>query len=308
MTNNNNENKYKKYLYPVDRRTFLRHMVWWGITVIPPLGFMAIEGKREIDKTELTYHHIKSDKIKENLKIVHLTDLHLNDDAFRDNTIELINNQEPDLILMTGDYINIDESKTIHMSLIRDYVNKLKSRHGIYASFGNWDFGYEDIFFQGTKVIPIRDSFIRIQIGANQLNLIGLDYYPKDQWINQKTEKILKKIDSDTYNILLHHIPDLIEDIAPSGKVDLYLSGHTHGGQIRIPFLRYFTNDVKGEFPYYGAIVTLSKFRTKYQSGMFTVGNTRLFVGRGIGVGPIFPIRIFCKPEIGILDITPDRR
>lgn len=297
---------FKKYLYPADRRTFLRHMMWLGTGIIPISGFSLVEGRREIDEIELTYHHFKSDKLKKTIKIVHLTDLHFEEDNIRENTIDMVNNQQPDLILMTGDYTNTLFGEKINQKIVKDYVNKLKSKYGIYASFGNWDVGFENSIFNGTEVRTIRDNFVELEIEGNIINLIGLDFFMKDEHINFKADKVLKRINSDTYNILLFHAPDLIEHISPTGKIDLYLSGHTHGGQIRFPFLRYLTNDLKGEFPYYGAVITFSKFGTKYQSGLFTMGQTKLYVSRGIGVGPLMPLRIFCRPEIGIFTIGPD--
>jgi hypothetical protein len=76
-------------------------------------------------------------------------------------------------------------------------------------------------------------------------------------------------------------------------NVDLYLSGHTHGGQIALPL--------------YGAIITLSKFGKKYESGMYTVGDTILYVNRGIGFEPrpAPPIRFCARPEITVFDIAP---
>ncbi|MBF0473523.1 MAG: metallophosphoesterase [Nitrospirae bacterium] len=292
---------------PINRRTFLRNMMWLGTGVIS--GFSLIEGRREIDKTEITYHNIKTEKLKKNIKIVHLTDLHLDEGSRRLNTIELINNQEPDLILMTGDYTNSNYYHQVNQSIVKDYMNSLRSIYGIYSTFGNWDIGYERRMFNGTEVKTIRDSHVEIALGEDRINLVGLDYFKEDNYTKFKTDKIFKQINSDTYNIFMYHTPDLIEDISQSGKIDLYLAGHTHGGQIRVPFLRYLTNgagDLNSEFPYSGAIVTLSKFGTKYQSGIFTVGQTKLFVGRGIGVGLHITIRIFCRPEIGVFTIGHD--
>jgi len=288
----------------VSRRAFIRNIILLGTGLIP--GFSFIEGRRELDKTELTYHNIKTDKLRKNIKIVHLSDLHLEKGSTRENTIAMVNNLKPDLILMTGDYTNSNYGHIVNLTVLKDYVNNLRAEHGIYATFGNWDIGHETKLFVGTDVRPIRDSHLEISLGQDIINLIGLDYYKGDTFTRYKTDKIFRGINSDNYNIFLYHTPDLIEEISPSGNIDLYLSGHTHGGQIRIPFLRYFTNGLEGEFPYSGAIITFSTFGTKYQSGIFTVGQTKLFVSRGIGVGPILPIRIFCKPEIGVFTIGPD--
>ena len=76
-------------------------------------------------------------------------------------------------------------------------------------------------------------------------------------------------------------------------NVDLYLCGHTHGGQIAMPF--------------YGALITMSKFGKKYEAGMYTVGDTILYVNRGIGMdgGPAPRVRFLARPEITVFEIHP---
>ncbi len=84
---------------------------------------------------------------------------------------------------------------------------------------------------------------------------------------------------------------DLIEDLK-NLNVDLYLAGHTHGGQIALPI--------------YGALITLSKFGKKYESGMYTVDDTILYVNRGIG-GHASAVRFFARPEITVFEVGPKR-
>jgi hypothetical protein len=83
-----------------------------------------------------------------------------------------------------------------------------------------------------------------------------------------------------------------VEDLNGT-NVDLYLAGHTHGGQIALPF--------------YGAIITLSKFGKKYESGEYRVGNTILYVNRGLGLAGGFnpKMRFFARPEITVFDLKP---
>jgi len=89
---------------------------------------------------------------------------------------------------------------------------------------------------------------------------------------------------------LLYHTPDVIEEASASG-VDLYFAGHTHGGQIRLPF--------------YGAIVTFSKYGKKYEVGKYIVGATTLYVSRGLGMeGWQLPrIRFLSPPELVLVEL-----
>ena len=105
----------------------------------------------------------------------------------------------------------------------------------------------------------------------------------------------MQKFPAENYSILLYHYSDLAESLKGL-NVDLYLSGHTHGGQVRMPF--------------YGAIVTLSRFGKKYESGMYDINGTKLYVNRGIGLEntPAPKVRFLCRPEITVFDIHPPRQ
>ena len=105
---------------------------------------------------------------------------------------------------------------------------------------------------------------------------------------------LVANIPQAPYSIFLHHWSDFVEDIEDA-NVDLYLCGHTHGGQIALPV--------------YGALVTLSKFGKKYESGLYQVGKTTLYVNRGIGFerDPAPKVRFFARPEITVYEIKPRR-
>jgi predicted MPP superfamily phosphohydrolase len=90
---------------------------------------------------------------------------------------------------------------------------------------------------------------------------------------------------------VLYHYPDLIDRLA-SKQVDLLLAGHTHGGQIALPF--------------FGAIVTLSKGWKRYERGLYRVGESYLYVNRGLGTD-LPAIRFFARPEIAVIDLIPPR-
>ena len=94
----------------------------------------------------------------------------------------------------------------------------------------------------------------------------------------------------DAVNILLQHSPDFLEEAAEAGY-DIYLAGHTHGGQVRIPF--------------YGAVITMSRFGKRYEAGLYSMRDTRMYVNRGLGLeGGWAPrIRLFCRPEVTVLNL-----
>jgi len=122
------------------------------------------------------------------------------------------------------------------------------------------------------------------------ISISGLNFDRAGMW-----PELLADLPEDRFNILLYHMPDLIEDVNDLG-VDLYLCGHTHGGQVALPW--------------YGALITFSKFGKKYESGLYRVGETRLYVNRGLGFEPrpAPPVRFCARPEIAVFDLVPARR
>jgi len=101
----------------------------------------------------------------------------------------------------------------------------------------------------------------------------------------------MRGVGESEFTLLLYHSPDLIYEAAELG-VDLELGGHTHGGQIRVPF--------------YGAIVTLSEYGRRFASGLFQVDGTTLYVSRGLGLegGHAPRVRFLCRPELVSLELV----
>jgi predicted MPP superfamily phosphohydrolase len=106
-------------------------------------------------------------------------------------------------------------------------------------------------------------------------------------------EKSLNSVPSDAFKLVLYHYPDLIKEVAAL-HVDLYCAGHTHGGQVALPF--------------YGALITLSKYGKKYEAGLYREGQTLLYVNRGIGMegGPAPRVRFCARPEVTVIEISPE--
>jgi predicted MPP superfamily phosphohydrolase len=102
---------------------------------------------------------------------------------------------------------------------------------------------------------------------------------------------LMQTVPAGAYSVLLYHTPDLIDTASALG-VNLYLAGHTHGGQIRLPF--------------YGALITFSAYGRRYQMGRYTLGPTTLYVSRGLGMeGLGLPrVRILCPPEVDVISLA----
>ena len=191
----------------------------------------------------------------------------------------------PDIIVFTGDAIN----ERAGLPRFRESLKSLNAKTGKFAVRGNiesWYFSDIDIF-KDTGFRVLSNESLKLSKDGESFYISGVDYGFED-----KASDLIDKIPSSSLNIFLYHTPDLIEDVS-SEKVDLYLCGHTHGGQVRIPF--------------YGSLITLSVHGKKYDMGLYKVDRTFVYVNRGLGTegGNVPPVRFLCRPEITVFSITP---
>jgi predicted MPP superfamily phosphohydrolase len=147
------------------------------------------------------------------------------------------------------------------------------------------------VLFDGLPNIRVlNNEILPIRLPGGTIYLIGVTMGRSSGPDEQVLRTLLTSLPTDTYSILLYHTSELIGTASTRG-VDLYLSGHTHGGQVRLPF--------------YGAIFTGTSFGKKYEMGAYPVGSTTLYVSRGIGMaGGLLPrIRFLCPPELVMLEL-----
>ncbi len=233
-------------------------------------------------------------RITRPLRILHLTDLHVERWTHREQVVmEQAQALQPDLILLTGDYLNL--SYLNDPTALRDaqvLLGSLQARYGVFAVNGTTEDTLQmSEMIARTPVRMLDDEMVRLELDEGVINLVGVTDWSFDH--NQGAlERLMASAPSDEYVVLLHHTPDLIETAAQTG-VDLYLAGHTHGGQIRAPG--------------YGAIVTFSRYGKLYEAGRYQVGPTTLYVSRGLGMeGQLAPrARFLSPPEIELITLVP---
>ena len=233
-------------------------------------------------------HHITlaTPRIKATpVRIVQISDLHCDRKLRLEKKLsEVINPLKPDIIVFTGDALNT----TSALPLLKETLDSLQAGIGKYAVRGNFDCWFCSLpdLFEGTGFMELDEKSVMIQKGDETLCISGLR-------CGASPESLPGDCAGSRFHILLYHTPDLIEDL--QGKnIDLYLAGHTHGGQIALPF--------------FGALITFSRFWKKYESGYHRVNGTVLYVNRGIGMEPNFPIRICSRPEITVIDVVPEKK
>ncbi len=223
------------------------------------------------------------------LRIVQISDLHCETKIKNENKmVEIVNSLNPDIIVFTGDSLNTPKA----LSVFRDVMGRLKASVGKYAVTGNDDFAIArglDLF-RDTGFHLLNKESVRLTKEGETFFISGLDYVYPD-----RLREVLGKVPSGFFSIFLYHKSDLIEDLK-GANVDLYLAGHTHGGQVALPF--------------YGALITLSKYGKKYESGEYSVNGITLYVNRGIGTegNVLLAARFFARPEITVFDIKPAKQ
>ncbi len=231
---------------------------------------------------------IRTDKLKQtSFRIVHISDLHCDKKVRNERTmVELINDLEPDVIVFTGDAINTPSA----LPLFKETMKNLKASLAKFAVYGNFEtWRWSEMYYYSDTGFKLLDAqTVVLSKNDETLSFSGLSCDNP-----QVVEGMLEELSADRFNVFLFHFPDLVEDIEGL-NVDLYLCGHTHGGQISLPF--------------YGALVTLSKFGKKYESGMYNVGKTILYVNRGMGLEarPAPQVRFLARPEITVFEIAPE--
>lgn len=251
-----------------------------------------IEPKRLIVKQET----IQTSKFTKDvhLKIVLFNDVHLG--AYYtlkdfNKVVEKINALSPDLLLFAGDLIDDNKTFTDEESVTL-LLAKLESHYGKYAVFGNHDHGgngtkrYKRMMkASGFQLLVDEKISLKLNDGSG-LTLVGVD----DIILSKPNfEKALKGLDEKSFNILLSHAPDVTHKLADA-PIDLEVSGHSHGGQVRLPVI--------------GAPFTVP-YGQKYVKGFYTPSekNTmRIYVNSGIGTSQL-PYRFLNPPEITVFHL-----
>lgn len=230
------------------------------------------------------------------LRIVQLSDPHVERTTKREQElIPLVDSLEPDLIALTGDYLNLAYVRDpIALHDAREMLSQLHAPYGVYAVAGTVDHPSQlmDDLFEESDILVLDDEVVTVPLENGDLYVVGVTNLERRR-DTAALRSVMDQVPEDVYTLLLYHTPDLIETAAEEG-VDLYLAGHTHGGQIRLPF--------------YGAIVTFSDYGKQYEHGLYTVGATTMYVTRGLGMEGFWftpRVRFLCPPEVVVLDVGP---
>jgi predicted MPP superfamily phosphohydrolase len=289
----------------ITRRGFIRLCILGLLTLVGAKGFINTRNLEFVMlKVGLKHLPFAFDE----LRVGQITDIHagpLVPQKLIKEGVDIIMANRPDMIVLTGDFVSgatkflwtsYGGFKQRHYDYCMEELGRLNAPLGVFAVLGNHDFwsgqevalkiacGLEDI---GVQVL--RNKTIPIERKGQFLYLIGVDDYWEGSY---NLLRALKNVPEDACRILLSHNPDVNEDIENlNERIDFIISGHTHGGQVVLPFL--------------GALYIPSPFGQKYLAGLVRDKERQTYISRGLGLFFV-PIRINCPPEVSLLTLRRD--
>lgn len=252
------------------------------LTIIIILILWILWGNYSIQTTHFTVQDEELPESFNGYKIAQVSDLHNKD--WGSQLIEKLQEEEPDIIVLTGDLI--DSSKT-DLPTALEFIDQSKEIAPLYFVTGNHEAWSEEYVQLKAELVEreitiLDNQSIFISKGSSQIMLAGLQ---DPAFQNSSPEETLKTLSSrfEGFKILLSHRPELYETYAAQ-DFQLVFSGHAHGGQFGIPFIGGLIAPDQGIFP-------------EYTAGIYTENQTHMIVSRGLG-NSIIPVRINNRPEL----------
>ncbi len=277
----------------VTRRRFLKLMGVLSVTAGmsaagAAYGFNVEPNQLQVERVTIPLMRLPG--AFDGVTIAQLSDLHYGPYVSAEHIAQAVqqtNALQPDAIVLTGDLVNMSWR---YIQPCMEIIAKLEAPLGVFAVLGNHDYwiGHLELMLASLKKTDIRllrNQAAPLTRARATMYLVGID----DLW--QKLADLRRALTNVPHNackIALMHEPDFA-DVAAQAEIDLQLSGHSHGGQVRLPF--------------FGPLV-LPKYGEKYPMGLARVGNfTQVYTTRGVGVLPP-AVRLNCPPEITLLTLT----
>lgn len=245
----------------------------------------------EIKSLQLSLPHLPQEFNE--YKIVQISDIHVNrwmTSARLKRIFRLVNQQNPDSIVITGDLVTHEQQRFIPK--LQQTLGVLTAKNGKFGVLGNHDYGANPEAIAKTMaetgVINLNNTYSILQRGTAKLYIAGVD----DVWAGKaRLDLVLQNLPLNGAAILLAHEPDFGDTSAATNRFDLQLSGHSHAGQIRLPFLKP---------------PVLPDLGKKYYAGLYQIGGMKLYTNRGLGMTGLH-VRFNCRPEITVITLHAEK-
>lgn len=223
-------------------------------------------------------------------KIVFVSDIHHGQNFERDRVaglVKKVNELDPDIVILGGDYVS---GSTEYIEPCFEELSRLNAKMGVFGVTGNhdeWaDYNLTVKCMENAGITALNDRAEWLEIGRDRIKIAGVDWHT-DWQFNSESDmgSLINDTEENDFVILVSHTPDFAEKLN-TDKIDLVLSGHTHGGQIT----------------FFGlwALYVPSSYGQKYRTGIVNTDKTRVLVSNGI-VNTFLPIRFFARPQINIV-------
>ncbi len=283
----------------VTRREFLK-LFWFGFLDLFLLslgaaayGFLIEPGLFRVERVRLRLKRLP--RSFSGIRIAQISDIHMGGWMNRERlqeVMDLITGEKPDVLLITGDFLIGHQFDETSPQLLQDLItvlSPLSQTIPTFAVLGNHDYWTNAeavrIMFSTCGIRDLTNSVFTLTRANAHLHLCGVD----DIWEGvPDLESIASQLTYNTAAILLAHEPDFADKSARTGSFDLQVSGHSHGGQVVLPFLG------PPILPYLGR---------KYPSGLYKIGEMYQYTNRGVGMAGL-PVRWNCRPEITIFELV----
>jgi predicted MPP superfamily phosphohydrolase len=284
----------------ISRRDFLKMIRYFILSsFVLGSGGLVYGSIFKTDELDLQEVNIKLPRLPHpfsGYRIVQISDLHMggwmNGEGLR-KVLDMVIQQQPDLVVVTGDFFNgpgWDENSALAADELVEEFSRMTADFPTLGVLGNRDY-WSDAnearkALQRCGILEIGNQVYSIAREGQELHIAGVD----DVWYrHDDLDAVLSRLPDTGEAILLAHEPDFADISEKSGRFSLQLSGHSHGGQIVLPFI--------------GAPV-LPRLGQKYSAGLYKVGDMWQYTNRGVGLADL-PIRINCPPEITVLILNP---
>lgn len=265
------------------------------ITVV--LFLWLLWGNKTVELNNITISSKDLPSAFSGYKIAQISDLH-NAQFGNENAmlIRLLKEASPDIIVITGDIVDSTHTDMdTAIAFVRDIVEIAPCYYvtGNHEAWLGSDYNELENALIEEGVIVLHDEAVTLEKEGQAIQMIGVDdpdfsYIAADKIISAKLEHINI---TQEFTIMLSHRPELFDSYVEN-EIDLVLSGHAHGGQVRIPLIGGLIAPEQGLFP-------------KYDVGVYLKGNTTMVVSRGIG-NSVIPIRINNRPEIVLIELQSE--
>jgi len=280
---------------PLDRRAFFKHGLRLSVVGLAAFMFTRRDNLK-VESVPLSFPNLPT--AFNDYRIVQISDLHASfwvGEDYLMRVVNQVNQLEKDLVVVTGDIITgavndfwkkwLPESSRDYTAMVARVLGHLKAGHKI-AVLGNhdqWD-GLETerrlvAELENVGIQFLRNTSLPLTRAHEAIHIAGID----DVWFSHDLPRALKQIPQAEFKILLSHSPDIMSDVSKQMRIDLTICGHTHGGQLAIPYLTHHLMPIDNP--------------ARYMAGLVNEDHGYTYVNRGIGT-LVFPFRLGAPPEI----------